>query len=205
MKNEIIIVGAFHEIIELAEENDYKIIGLIDNTKTDSYRNYIVFCNDSSAPKLNHKLKQIPLVISPDMPNLRMELEGFYKKNKFLFTSIISKRATISGSAKIALGTVVQSGVNISAEVEVGKFVKLNTMCNLMHNSVVGNYTTIAPNTVILGNVKIGKLCYIGANATILPNVQIVDKVVIGAGTVVTKNILKSGSYIGNPARELLK
>ena len=203
MKSEIIIVGAFHEIIELAEENDYKIIGLIDNTKITSYRNYIIFCNDSSASKLNHKLKQIPLVISPDMPSLRMHLVNYYKKNKFHFTSIISRRATLSSSAKIAQGSVVQNGVNISAEVEVGKFVKLNTMCNVMHNSVIGDYTTVAPNTVILGNVKIGEACYIGANATVLPNIQIADKVIIGAGSVVTKNILKSGTYIGIPAREL--
>ena len=41
-----------------------------------------------------------------------------------------------------------------------------------------------------------------GSNATILP-VEICDHVVIGAGTVVTKNITKSGVYIGNPAKNM--
>ena len=44
----------------------------------------------------------------------------------------------------------------------------------------------------------------IGSNATILP-VSICDEVVIGAGAVVTKDIKKSGTYVGNPAKRLTK
>ena len=46
----------------------------------------------------------------------------------------------------------------------------------------------------------IGNNVYIGSNASIMP-VKICDDVVIGAGAVVTKNIQKSGVYIGNPAK----
>jgi acetyltransferase-like isoleucine patch superfamily enzyme len=46
----------------------------------------------------------------------------------------------------------------------------------------------------------IGNRVSIGSNATILP-VKICDDVVIGAGAVVTKDITKSGFYVGNPAR----
>ena len=48
--------------------------------------------------------------------------------------------------------------------------------------------------TVVGNNVSIG------SNVTILP-VSICDRVVIGAGAVVTKNIEKSGIYMGNPAK----
>lgn len=47
---------------------------------------------------------------------------------------------------------------------------------------------------------KIGNNVSIGSNATILP-VNICDNVVIGAGAVVTKDIYKSGTYAGNPAK----
>jgi acetyltransferase-like isoleucine patch superfamily enzyme len=46
----------------------------------------------------------------------------------------------------------------------------------------------------------VGNNVSIGSNATILP-VSICDRVVIGAGAVVTKNIEKSGIYVGNPAK----
>ncbi|MEJ8842201.1 acyltransferase [Lacibacter sp. H375] len=50
----------------------------------------------------------------------------------------------------------------------------------------------------------IGNHVSIGSNATILP-VSICDDVVIGAGAVVTKDIKKSGTYAGNPAKRLRK
>jgi|SRR5450755_490627 acetyltransferase-like isoleucine patch superfamily enzyme len=49
-------------------------------------------------------------------------------------------------------------------------------------------------------STKIGNFVSIGSNATILP-VSICDHVVIGAGAVVTKDIIKPGTYAGNPAR----
>ena len=49
---------------------------------------------------------------------------------------------------------------------------------------------------------KIDSNVYIGSNSTILP-VNICSNVVIGAGSVVTKNISKSGTYAGNPAKKI--
>ena len=51
---------------------------------------------------------------------------------------------------------------------------------------------------------NIGNYVSIGSNATILP-ISICDNVVIGAGAVVTKNIVKPGIYVGNPARLIKK
>ena len=201
VKNTIIIVGAFHEIIELAEDNGIEIAGLIDNVRTENYRNYKILGNDKDAGNLFNKYKNISVLLTPDIPQVRKKLHTYYSELGFVFSSLISKNSVISKSADIDTGTIVQSGVNVSAESRIGKFVKLNTYCNVMHNSVINDYTTIAPNSVILGNVKVGKLCYIGSNATILPNISICDNVTIGAGSVVTKDIDISGTYFGIPAR----
>lgn len=47
---------------------------------------------------------------------------------------------------------------------------------------------------------KIGNRVSIGSNATLLP-VSICDDVAIGAGSVVTRDITRSGIYLGSPAR----
>ncbi|MBK6770933.1 MAG: hypothetical protein IPH77_06030 [Ignavibacteria bacterium] len=200
IQNKIILIGAFHEIIELAEENGNDILGMIDNEITDNYRGYRIICNDKVACNLPDSFKNIPALITPDIPLVRKKLHLYYSELGFIFTSLISKRSSISKSAVIDIGTIIQTGVNVSAESNIGKFVKLNTKCNIMHNSVVSDYTTIAPNAVILGNVKINELCYIGSNATILPNLSICSNVVVGAGAVVTKSINKAGTYAGVPA-----
>jgi acetyltransferase-like isoleucine patch superfamily enzyme len=51
-------------------------------------------------------------------------------------------------------------------------------------------------------STTVGNRVSIGSNATLLP-VSICDDVVIGAGAVVTKDIVKPGTYAGNPARLL--
>ena len=205
MNNKVIIVGAFHEVIELAKENGFEIVGLIDNEKVGSYKGYQILCNDDEVKNNCEILKEGSVVITPDKPALRRKLQLYYNGLGCEFASLISKNAKISKSAKVGVGAIIQYGVNVSAECEIGKFVKLNTLCNIMHNSIIGDYTTIAPNAVILGNVKIGKYCYIGANATVLPNIEICDNAIIGAGAVVVKNIKESKIFVGNPAKQLIK
>jgi UDP-N-acetylbacillosamine N-acetyltransferase len=200
MITKAIIVGAFHEIIELTEELEIEIIGLIDNEKVGTYLNYPVLCNDKDASKLSSEYKLAQVIITPDRPSIRYNLSNLYSGMGFNFLSLTSKGAKVSKSAVINIGTIIQHGVNISSEVIIGRFVKLNTFCNIMHDSQIGDFTTIAPNAIVLGNVGIGKSCYIGSNSTILPNIQICDNVIIGAGAVVTKNIQLPGTYFGVPA-----
>lgn len=199
--NEIILVGGFHEVIELAEENQIQIRGIIDKPDQGSYRNYEIMCDDEDAGNLNKIFKEIPILISPDNPHTRKKLYDHYLMLGFGFFTLISSKSHVSNSAFIGKGTIIQYGVNISAEVSVGEFVKLNTMCNVMHNSKIGDFTTIAPNAVILGNVVVGQYCYIGSNSTVLPNISICDEVTVGAGAVVTKSLTSPGVYVGSPAK----
>ena len=198
-----IIVGAFHEIIELVEESGIEIVGLVDNKKIDSYRNYTILLNDKDGSILSTTYVNIPLILTPDSPLIRYKLYNAYLENGFKFIQLIAPNAKISKTALVGIGTIIQTGVNISSDSIIGKFVKLNSFCNVMHDVQVGDFTTIAPNAVVLGNVIIGKLCYVGSNSTILPNIKISDNVTIGAGAVVTHNIMKPGKYVGVPAKQI--
>ncbi|HEV3358413.1 MAG TPA: DapH/DapD/GlmU-related protein [Pseudonocardiaceae bacterium] len=53
--------------------------------------------------------------------------------------------------------------------------------------------------------VRIGDRAWLGARVLVLPGVTIGDDVVIGAGSVVTKDCVKPGTYVGSPARELIR
>ena len=203
MKSKVIIIGAFHEIIELVEEQGFTIFGLVDNIKSGDYRGYGIIHNDYDGSILSTKYSSIPIIISPDSPIIRHKLSVLYIEAGFKSINIISNTAKISTSSILSEGIIIQHGVNVSAESRIGGFVKLNTYCNVMHNSVVGEFSTVAPNAVILGNVKIGNRCYIGSNATILPNLTICEDAIIGAGAVVTKHISKPGKYSGVPAKLL--
>ena len=205
MLKKIIIVGAFHEIVELSELCDKEIVGIIDNNKSDKFMSYNILGTDEDAEQIFKNNRGIPLILTPDMPSLRRDLFKYYMNIGFQFTNLISPDATISKSAKIGEGNVIQSCVNISSKVILGKFVKLNSMSNVMHDVIVGDFSTIAPNAVILGKVNIGKLSYIGSNSTILPEKNIGSGAIIGAGAVITKDVVKNTVVVGNPARFLKK
>lgn len=198
---DVILVGAFHEIVELCEDCGIHIVGVIDNTLTGSFLGIPIIGTDNDAALLYQEYSYCQLVITPDLPKIREKLYHLYSQTGFEFATIISPKANISRSAKIGRGTVIQSGVNVSTATTIGHFVKLNTNANVMHDNVVGDFTTIAPNAVLLGYVSIEKSVYIGANSTILPHLSIGEGSFVGAGAVVTKNVDANLIVKGVPAK----
>lgn len=201
----IILVGGFHEMIELCEEAGFNIIGIIDNELTGEYYGYPIIGTDNDAVSLYKQHPNCQVVITPDFPRLRKKLIDLYRSVGFSFATIVHPAATVSRFASIGKGTVIQRGVNVSANSKIGDFCKLNTGCNVMHDNVIGDYATIAPNAVLLGYVSIGELCYIGANSTILPKISIGELSTVGAGAVVTKSVQTNLVVAGVPAKELVK
>lgn len=198
---EIILVGGFHEMIELCEDAGFSIIGIIDNELTGVYYGYPVIGTDNDASSLYKQYPNCQVVITPDFPQLRKKLVDLYRSVGFSFATIIHPTATISRFATIGEGTVIQCRVNVSANTKIGNFCKLNMGCNVMHDNVIGDYATIAPNAVLLGYVSVGELNYIGANSTILPRISIGELCTVGAGAVVTKNVSIQKTVKGVPAK----
>ncbi|MBO4581948.1 MAG: NeuD/PglB/VioB family sugar acetyltransferase [Bacteroidales bacterium] len=203
MSKQIILIGGFHEIIELSEMCGYEIVGIIDNQLSGEYYGYPILGKDKDAKKIISTGKNIQLVISPDSPIIRMKLVEYYRHFGCEFAKLISPEARVSKTVTIEQGSIVQSGVNISASTQIGCFVKLNTNCNVMHDNSISDFVTIAPNAVALGRVKICKGAYIGANSTLLPDVCVGEDAIIGAGAVVTKSVADKCTVIGVPARPL--
>jgi sugar O-acyltransferase (sialic acid O-acetyltransferase NeuD family) len=201
----VILVGGFHEIIELCEECGLKVVGIIDNLHSGFYYGVPVIGTDEDAGVLFSDYRDCKVVITPDSPKVREKLVHLYESVGFDFATVISPFAHISKYAVIGKGTVIQAGVNISSSTVIGSFCKLNSYCNVMHDNSIADFTTIAPNAVLLGKVITGKGSYIGANATILPNISIGAYSTVGAGAVVTRNVPENITVKGVPAKHRLK
>jgi len=202
-KSNIILIGGFHEMVELCEICNRKIIGIIDPQLGGHYLGYKVFGDDTRAPSIYEKWGGVPLIVSPDMPEKRKELAEYYSRIGFRFTTLIHPQAIVSKSAVIGKGVIIQTGVHVSASVKLADFVRVNVFANLMHDVVVEQYATIAPNAVLLGSVRVGEMCYVGGNTTILPGVTIGAHSMVGAGSVVTRDVDDHTTVIGNAARLL--
>jgi UDP-N-acetylbacillosamine N-acetyltransferase len=201
MTRKIVLVGAFHEIVELCEACDVQIAGIFDEHVQGDFMGHKVLGRDEDARRLADVLRDVPVLIVPDAPAVRRRLAAYYLSLGYRPASLVSPRAVVSKSASIGPGTVVQSCCHISTSVRIGEFVKVNAAANLMHDSAVGDFTTIAPNAVILGRVSVRAGCYVGANATLLPDIDVGEEAIVGAGAVVTQDVDARAVVIGNPAR----
>jgi len=202
----VILVGACLECVELCELCGLKILGIIDNNQTESFFGVPVIGNDGDVKQIAKRYAAAAgLVLTQDQPNIRKKLYEYYSKHGFSFSSVISPKATISKTAKIGTGTIIQSGVNVASNTVISSFVNVNTNANIMHDCQIGDYVTLAPNSIVLGRVIIKDRVYVGANSTILPEKKIANDVIVGAGAVVTKDITAHETIVGVPARPIKK
>ncbi len=117
----------------------------------------------------------------------------------------IHPSAVISSSVKMGTGIMVAANATLNPLVQLGKGVICNTGSSIDHECVIGDFTHIAPNAVLCGNVTVGQGSFIGANSVIRQGVRIGNNVIVGAGSVVLKDIPDNATFVGNPAKLLVK
>ena len=135
---------------------------------------------------------------------------GFRKKlmdrdSDRMFPTLIHPDAVIAKGSVVGEGSVIMAGVVINPDVKVGKSAIINTSSSVDHDCIIGDYCHISVGTHLSGAVCVGDNCWIGAGAIVSNNVNVCSDVIIGAGAVVIKDIQEEGTYIGVPAKKMLK
>lgn len=124
-----------------------------------------------------------------------------YKSLGVKFPKIISKNCFVHESASLEEGVIVFDQVYVDFDSYIGAFSVLNLKCTVGHDAKIGTNTLISPHVLIGGGADIGNNCFVGSNGTINPYRKICNNTVIGSNSVATKDIDKSGIYVGVPAK----
>lgn len=208
MQKPVILVGGgghCKSVIEATESAGYDILGILDLPELIGTRtlNYEVIGSDADVAKYVGRADFVVTVGFIKNPNLRIKLHENITNNGGKLATIIASTAQVSKYAEIGEGSVVLHNACVNAGAKVGKGVIINTASNIEHDVVVGDYTHISTGAMINGDCTIGANTFIGSNAVLVNGVTICDNCVVGAGSIVTKDITKSGTYVGCPVRKL--
>ena len=123
-----------------------------------------------------------------------------------IYEAILEDNSFIGPFCEIQKGVKIGKNTRVQSHTFICELVSIGNDCFIGHGVMFINDLfregKPAGNSELWQSTNISNDVSIGSNATILP-VSICSKVLIGAGSVVTKNIIRSGVYIGNPARRI--
>jgi len=197
--------GHAYVVIDVALANNLSVLGYYDKKETPTNPYDIPYFGDESLFDEHHFSKQAIYFPAVGLNTIRKKLVRFVE-NKGLRqivlkhpTAAISKRVDIGNSSLIAPNAVVNSMVVI------GEGCIINSGALIEHECKLGSFSHVAPGAVLAGNVSLGENVFVGANAVVKQGVTIAEDVTIGAGSVVLKNIPKGETWVGNPAKKLMR
>lgn len=122
-------------------------------------------------------------------------------KDYIIWENIIDPSACISPYAKLGRGNIIQPFVYVGSNAFIGNHCTINVSSVIGHDVVVDDYVSIMSCCDVAGNVHLKKGVYLGSGVSVIQGKKIQNRSIIGAGAVVVKDIDKTGTYIGVPAR----
>lgn len=119
--------------------------------------------------------------------------------------TLIAPSASVGVGCQLGPGSIVGHQAHIGPKVKVGVGCIINSGAVVDHEAVVGDFTHVSINATVAGRCQIGRQVMLGAGAVVIDKVCVGGGIVVGAGTVVISDIWEPGTYVGVPARMLLK
>ena len=109
----------------------------------------------------------------------------------------------VQDNVEIGSNTCIDRG-SLSDTV-IGQGTKINNLCHIAHNVITGRNVIITAQVNISGTTFIDDDVWIAPNASLRGHQKIGKGAFIGMGAVVTKDIPSGETWVGNPAKPLLR
>lgn len=203
----LVIVGASGHgkvVADIAIKSGYGEIVFLD----DDERLRLTDCAGFSVVGQRNKAdiyKNWDFIVAIGNATTRQGIQEELEKKGCQIITLIHPEAVISRRVEIGRGTVVMPGAVINSDTVIGKGCIINTSSSVDHDGKILDFVHVSIGAHIAGTVQVATRTWIGAGATILNNVNICSDCVVGAGSVVLKDIDISGTYVGVPAKRMIK
>lgn len=184
MANEpLVIVGAGTMAMEVADlisdVGGFDLLGFVVDEPTEKKLLIDLPVWDiSELPELACDPCLIAGIFSPDRMKIIRKLDGYW-------ITIVHPSASVSKTATICKGVVINRQVAIGRDAYIGDHVLINRGATIGHHTVLRDYVTVGPGANIAGNCIIGPGALIGMGANVVQDSHIPAGARIKAGMVV--------------------
>jgi sugar O-acyltransferase (sialic acid O-acetyltransferase NeuD family) len=138
-------------------------------------------------------------------PELRAKFLTIAQGFKAQPLTVIHPTVVMGRKVTLAPGTVCAPHVVITTNVNIGKAVLLNYGCTVAHDCELGDFVTVGPGANISGGCSVGDLSWIGANTSLKQYTAFPSHSTLGMGATWINSEKQVGTYIGTPAKLLVK
>ena len=203
MSKSVVIIGASGHgkvIADIIVNSDDKVLGFLDDADDVQGKKIIGFPVLGKIADFDN-YRDCEFVIAIGNPYIR---ERIANELPVKWYTAIHPTAVISSlDVEIGEGTVIMANAVVNPSARIGKHCIINTGAIVEHDNILEDYVHLSPNVTLAGIVKVGKSTHIGAGSCTKQVLNIASDCIIGAGSVIVKDITKSGTYVGVPARKI--
>jgi len=121
------------------------------------------------------------------------------------FATAVDASVRVPRSCAIGSGSILLTGVVLTADVTVGRHVVIMPNVTLTHDDVLEDFATIAAGVSLGGTVRIGTAAYVGMNASVRQGLTVGANATLGMGAVLLSDLPAGAVWAGTPAAELRK
>lgn len=184
--------------------------GLIKMSKEKEYTNLLKKNNVSSVDTIspeefinlkNKTYYQYTIGFSLDMI-MRKKICDIIDEENLDCPTFIDSNAVILGDCNIGKGVLI-GPFSLIQNCTIENYCFIEAYCLVAHDVTLGRNTILHPGSMIAGKTTIGENCTFGFKSSVINNVNVSDNVNLGAFSNITKDITKSGNYVGTIARRI--
>lgn len=184
-------------------ENKYNFLGYFDDALPQGtiINDYPVLGNLDA---LESYANSISIALGIGNPVTKKQIVSKLSNKNIEYPTLIHPSVIISND-KITIdqGCILCAGSIITCNIAIGKFVTLNLMCTIGHDTIIDDYCSFMPSVNISGEVLVKESVYVGTGAKIINQLCIEENTIVGAGAVVSKSLPPNCTAVGIPAKPI--
>ncbi len=210
MNKPVIILGASDlgkAVLEIFKSNSVVVYGFLDDDKKlhgTEIEDSTVLGSTDNEDFLKIIGKDCDVFIASDDNSWKATMiKSFRKHQKSMPVNAIHGNASVAQSAIIHHGTLINHGVIIGANAEIGNHCMLHSGCIVDFNAKIGDFVQVGAGSIINSGVVIEDGAFVGSGVTIVSGVTIGEGARVGAGSVVISDVKKKQTVFGNPAKAI--